>query len=80
MTMEIAMVMKMSMAAVITTATKISMMMLSQPAPLAGGVEVMKISMTMMISIIMLSQPSPLADLYKLLLPAVIALLHPHSP
>ena len=54
MTMEIAMVMKMSMAAVITTATKISMMMLSQPAPLA--------------------------DLYKLLLPAVIALLHPHSP
>ena len=54
MTMEIAMVMKMSMAAVITTATKISMMMLSHPAPLA--------------------------DLYKLLLPAVIALLHPHSP
>ena len=38
------------------------------------------ISMTMVISMMMLTQPAPLADLYKLLLPAVIALLHPHSP
>ena len=74
------MVMEMSMTAMISMTMVISMMMLTQPAPLAGGVEVMKISMTMMISIIMLTQPAPLADLYKLLLPAVIALLHPHSP
>ena len=36
--------------------------------------------LTILISMSILSWPAPLADLYKLLLPGVIALLHPHSP